>query len=112
MSWTLKVLNAEAALESDHVHPISWGWPAGCPFLFLRCSNSFAMNARAGPRFFVYDIRHPGDVAAVVPLKDVHESLNAAASHALLRIGGEARNASGAGKVMKKAAAVFDLRIE
>src|SRR5215472_13581584 len=58
--------------------------------------------------FFVHDIGHFADVAAVISFEDVDESLDAATSHALVGIGREPGDATRAGKVRHKAAAVFD----
>jgi len=50
-------------------------------------------------RFLIHDVRHLGDVAAVVPFQYVDQSLHAAARHAFIGIGGQAGDAGGAGKV-------------
>ena len=57
-------------------------------------------------RLFVYYIGHFGEIAAIVGFEHVDQSLNAAAGHAFVGIGGEAGDARGAGKVRHKAAAV------
>src|SRR5208337_3435264 len=54
-------------------------------------------------RFFVHHVGHVRGVTAVIGFEDVDDPLNAAASHPRIRIGGEACDAAGAGKVREKA---------
>src|SRR5260370_23378813 len=54
----------------------------------------------------VYDIRHLCNIAPIVRLEDVDQSLHTTSCHALVRIGGEPRDASRASEVRHEAATV------
>src|SRR5260370_18488150 len=54
----------------------------------------------------VYDIRHLCNIAPIVRLEDVDQSLHTTSCHALVRIGGEPRDASPASEVRHEAATV------
>src|SRR5690348_10310047 len=62
-------------------------------------------------RFFVYNVRHFGDVSAMVLLQHIDQSLHAAAGHSQFRIRRQTSLHSSAGEVMKQPASVFNLRI-
>ena len=57
-------------------------------------------------RFLVHHVRHFRNLAAVVCFEHVDQALNAAPRHAFVGIGGEPRDARGAGKVWNQAAAI------
>jgi hypothetical protein len=54
---------------------------------------------RRSESLFVYHVRHLGNVAAVVSFQHVDQSLDAAPSHAFIRIRRHARNACGTRKM-------------
>src|SRR5512138_2020921 len=59
----------------------------------------------------VHYIRHFSNVTAVVLLEHIHQALYASSRHAFVRIRREPGYARAAGKMMEKAAAVFQLWI-
>src|SRR6266487_562642 len=66
----------------------------------LDCS-SLARERSCSERLFVYNIRHFLNVAAVISLENIHQTLNAASRHSFVRIGGEPGNPRRAGKMRK-----------
>ena len=64
------------------------------------------MGGLLSERLLIYDIGHLRDVAAVVGFEDVDQSLDAAASHAFVRIGREAGDAGSAGEMRHESAAI------